>query len=108
MRLIRLFPAFGSWLPPAATEQPFMAAQALTPCDAQGSCSPLAPKQGQVPAPVVNRFFYRFTPSSDEARIFIALVAYVMGPLPLVAEIFFIFYFRWSRKCGSATEQKRL
>ena len=85
MRLVRLFPAFGSWLPRAATEQPFMAAQALTPCDAQGSCSPLDPKQGQVPAPVVNRFLYRFTPSSDEARIFIALVAYVMGQLPLVA-----------------------
>ena len=41
---IRLFPAFGSWLLGATTERPFMVVQALTPCDAQGSCSPLAPK----------------------------------------------------------------
>ena len=30
----------------AATEQPFMAAQAFTPCDAQGCCAPLDPRQG--------------------------------------------------------------
>ena len=37
---VRLFPAFGSWLPPAATERPFMVVKALTPCDAQGSFTP--------------------------------------------------------------------
>ena len=31
----------------AATEQPFMAAQALTPCDAQGRFHPLVPEQGK-------------------------------------------------------------
>ena len=47
----------------AATERLFRVVQALSPCAAQGSCSPLDPKQGSHPAPVASRFFYRLTPS---------------------------------------------
>jgi hypothetical protein len=63
--LVRLFSAFGSWLPQAATERPFMVVQALTPRDAQGSFRPLTPSRIDNPAPVASRFFYRLTPISS-------------------------------------------
>ena len=54
----------------------------------KGAVRPLTPSRVRTLLFVVNRFFYRFTPYSDEARIFIAAVAYVVGPLPLVAGFF--------------------